>query len=138
MSSDIALFVFDTAYTFVLINVILMVFNLLPIAPLDGWRALLGVIDARTAFNLRQYEQYGFIVLLLLVASTILSLAWLHAQPGGAIKLLYLFFLVFAADTGAGGAPPPAPSPANQPARRRDRRTPRTVMSTAGSSTRPR
>ncbi|MES0874250.1 phosphatidate cytidylyltransferase [Sinimarinibacterium thermocellulolyticum] len=38
---------------------------------------------------------------LLLVASTILSLAWLHAQPDGALKLLYLLFLVFAADTGA-------------------------------------
>jgi phosphatidate cytidylyltransferase len=38
---------------------------------------------------------------LLLVVSTILSLAWLHAQPNGVLKLLYLFFLVFAADTGA-------------------------------------
>jgi Zn-dependent protease len=53
--------------TFIRINVILMIFNLLPIAPLDGWRVLLGVIDARTAYSLRQYEQYGFIVLLLIV-----------------------------------------------------------------------
>ena len=27
---------------------------------------LLGFLDARTAYNLRQYEQYGFIVILLL------------------------------------------------------------------------
>jgi Zn-dependent protease len=67
LSSDIARFAFETAYQFVLINVILMVFNLLPIAPLDGWRVLLGVIDARTAFNLRQFEQYGFVILLLIV-----------------------------------------------------------------------
>lgn len=38
---------------------------------------------------------------LLLIVSTILSLAWLHARPDGALKLLYLLFLVFAADTGA-------------------------------------
>ncbi len=38
---------------------------------------------------------------LLLIVSTILSLAWLHALPGGPLKLLYLLFLVFAADTGA-------------------------------------
>jgi phosphatidate cytidylyltransferase len=38
---------------------------------------------------------------LLLIVSTILALAWLHALPGGPQKLLYLLFLVFAADTGA-------------------------------------
>jgi Zn-dependent protease len=54
---------------------VLMIFNLLPIPPLDGWRVLLGFLDARTAFSLRQYEQYGFIVLLLLVfaGGTLLS-----------------------------------------------------------------
>ncbi|MFA5939405.1 MAG: phosphatidate cytidylyltransferase [Sinimarinibacterium sp.] len=38
---------------------------------------------------------------LLLIVSTILSLAHLHAQANGALKLLFLLFLVFAADTGA-------------------------------------
>lgn len=38
---------------------------------------------------------------LLLILSTILSLARLHGQPDGALRLLYLLFLVFAADTGA-------------------------------------
>ena len=38
---------------------------------------------------------------MLLVVATILSLAWVHALPGGPLKLLYVFFLVFAADTGA-------------------------------------
>lgn len=67
LTNEAAIFAFNTAYTFILINVILMIFNLLPIAPLDGWRVLLGLIDARTAFNLRQFEQYGFVVLLLFV-----------------------------------------------------------------------
>jgi phosphatidate cytidylyltransferase len=37
----------------------------------------------------------------LLIVSTILALARLHAQPDGALRLLYVLFLVFAADTGA-------------------------------------
>lgn len=66
-TSDIAGFLFGVARVFVIINVLLMVFNLLPIPPLDGWRVFLGLVDARTAYSLRQFEQYGFILLLLLV-----------------------------------------------------------------------
>lgn len=35
------------------------------------------------------------------IASTLMALATLHAMPDGVYKLLYLLFLVFAADTGA-------------------------------------
>lgn len=38
---------------------------------------------------------------LLVLATTMLACAHLHAQPDGAIKLLFAFFLVFAADVGA-------------------------------------
>ena len=50
------------AYYFVVINVFLLIFNLLPIPPLDGWRVLLGLVDARTAWQLRQFEQYAAII----------------------------------------------------------------------------
>jgi len=68
-SSEISQFVFNVAITFVQVDVLLLVFNLLPIPPLDGWRALLGLVDARTAMNLRQFEQYGFVVLILLIVA---------------------------------------------------------------------
>lgn len=60
-------FLYGVMTVFLGINVVLFVFNLLPIPPLDGWRVLLGLVDARTAYTLRQYEQYGFIVLILLI-----------------------------------------------------------------------
>ena len=52
-----------------LINVLLMVFNLLPIPPLDGWKVLLGLLDARTAYSLRQFEQYGFVIIILIIVA---------------------------------------------------------------------
>jgi Zn-dependent protease len=48
---------------FIFINVVLFVFNLLPIPPLDGWAVLKGLVSARTAFQLRQVEQYGVLLL---------------------------------------------------------------------------
>ena len=49
------------------INISLFVFNLLPIPPLDGWKVLLGLVDARTSFTLRQFEQYGLILLVFII-----------------------------------------------------------------------
>jgi len=66
MASAAASFVFGVAYSFFAINVFLMVFNLLPIPPLDGWKVLLGLVDARTSYTLRQYEQYGFLLIIVI------------------------------------------------------------------------
>jgi len=60
-------FVLGVAVYFVLINAILFIFNFLPIPPLDGWRMLMGVVDARTAYSLRQFEQYGLFILIALL-----------------------------------------------------------------------
>lgn len=38
---------------------------------------------------------------LLLIGATLLALASLHAMPNGALRLIFLLFLIFAADTGA-------------------------------------
>lgn len=58
--------VIQVLYFFVLINVFLFVFNLIPIPPLDGYRVLLGVIDPRLAWQIRPVlEQYGLFILLI-------------------------------------------------------------------------
>ena len=60
-------FLFSLLLNFALINILLAVFNMMPISPLDGWKVLMGLLPPATAFRLQPYEQYGFIVLLLLL-----------------------------------------------------------------------
>jgi Zn-dependent protease len=45
-------------------NIFLFIFNLLPIPPLDGYKVLAGFLDARVAYQLRRYEPYGFVIIL--------------------------------------------------------------------------
>lgn len=50
---------------FVTINLILMLFNLIPIPPLDGSKVLFAFMDPRTVWRVRPVlEQYGFLILI--------------------------------------------------------------------------
>ena len=58
---------FNVLSLFVLINLVLMVFNLIPVPPLDGSKVLFAFLDRRTEYQVRPIlEQYGFFVLILL------------------------------------------------------------------------
>ena len=55
----------DILYLFVQINILLMIFNLIPIPPLDGSKVLFAFLDRRTEYQIRPFlEQYGFFILL--------------------------------------------------------------------------
>ena len=59
--------VLQVLFLFVFINLVLMVFNLLPIPPLDGSKVLFSFLPPQTAWKWRPIlEQYGFILLLLI------------------------------------------------------------------------
>jgi Zn-dependent protease len=55
-------------------NVVLMVLNLLPLPPLDGGRIAVSLLPNQLAYKYAQIERYGFIILLLLLATGVLSL----------------------------------------------------------------
>jgi Zn-dependent protease len=57
----------EITFFVVLYNLLLAVFNLLPIPPLDGYNVALAFLPPRTAFAVQRYAPYGVIVLLLLV-----------------------------------------------------------------------
>ena len=63
-SSD---FAWQLLFAIVQFNVILGLFNLLPVPPLDGYNLVLPFLPANVAYQVQRYAQYGVIVLLLLV-----------------------------------------------------------------------
>ncbi|HIB53432.1 MAG TPA: hypothetical protein EYO39_01195, partial [Nitrospirales bacterium] len=52
----------------VFINVLLMLFNLLPIPPLDGGRIAVGLLPYQQARTLSGLEPYGMMIVIILIA----------------------------------------------------------------------
>jgi Zn-dependent protease len=55
------------------INLVLMVLNLMPILPLDGGRIVAAMLPPRLSYSYAKLEPYGFIILLILIATHSLS-----------------------------------------------------------------
>jgi Zn-dependent protease len=55
------------------INLVLCIFNFLPIPPLDGSRILTGILPDHLALSYMKIERFGFILILVLAFSGVLS-----------------------------------------------------------------
>ena len=65
---DAPFLVLGILYLFIQINVSLMIFNLIPLPPLDGSHVLLAVVDPQTSWRLREVlSRYGSLILLGLI-----------------------------------------------------------------------
>ena len=68
-SGTITLPIHVMAYYSVMLNLVLMVFNLLPVLPLDGGRIAVGLLPENLAIGLQRTERWGMLIVLLFVAS---------------------------------------------------------------------
>jgi Zn-dependent protease len=64
-------------YTLV-INVILPVFNLFPVPPLDGSKVVMGILPSELAYRYASLERYGFVFIILLMSTNIF---WILLGP---------------------------------------------------------
>lgn len=68
-------FVLNVIGWVVVMNIVLGLFNFIPIPPLDGYNFVLAFLPPRQVFAVQRYAQYGFLALLVLI--------FLSYTPGG-------------------------------------------------------
>ncbi len=61
-----------------LVNVVMFVFNLFPLPPLDGGRILVGLLPYRQAELVSRIEPWGFFIVMALVLAGIVSTLWMQ------------------------------------------------------------
>lgn len=68
-------FFYNVLFAIVLFNIVLFLFNLIPLSPLDGWKILNGLLPADQSYQLMQYERESTFALLLVLMSGFFGLS---------------------------------------------------------------
>jgi Zn-dependent protease len=69
-------------------NISLLVFNLLPIPPMDGGRVLTGLLPYRQAVSFSRIEPWGFFIVLGLAISGLVSDWWMQPLSGFFLSII--------------------------------------------------
>lgn len=88
-----ALFLLACARAGMIINLVLAFLNLLPLPPLDGSRVISSLLPVRQAIAYSKIEPYGFLILIALIVTNVLSYILLPLINGGMYVLSTLLHL---------------------------------------------
>jgi Zn-dependent protease len=83
-------FLIEMAQGGVLVNVVMCVFNLFPLPPLDGGRILVGLLPYRQAMLVSRVEPWGFFIVMALVLAGVVSSLWMRPLMGLTYQLINL------------------------------------------------
>jgi Zn-dependent protease len=83
-------FLVEMAQCGVLVNVVICVFNLFPLPPLDGGRILVGLLPYRQAVLVSRVEPWGFFIVMALVLVGVVSTVWMKPLMGLTYQLINL------------------------------------------------
>ena len=75
------------------VNVVMFVFNLFPLPPLDGGRILVGLLPYQHAALVSRIEPWGFFIVMALVISGVLSNLWMRPLMSLTYGLLDILLL---------------------------------------------
>lgn len=93
---DVSKFIEEILTSSLFLNLALMAFNLLPVAPLDGSKIILAFIPVRFEVAYHQFLQYGpFVLLFLLFSENLIGLPvislWIYTIVGAFLSLFSAF-----------------------------------------------
>ncbi|MBP9907019.1 MAG: site-2 protease family protein [Rhodoferax sp.] len=90
-------FFIEMAQGGILVNVVMFVFNLFPLPPLDGGRILVGLLPYRQAVLVSRIEPWGFFVVMALVVTGVVSSLWMRPLMGLSYEVIKLLLSPLAA-----------------------------------------
>jgi Zn-dependent protease len=83
-------FLVEMAQGGVLVNIVMFVFNLFPLPPLDGGRILVGLLPYRQAMMVSRIEPWGFFIVMALVVAGVVSALWMRPLMNLSFHLITL------------------------------------------------
>jgi Zn-dependent protease len=83
-------FLVEMAQGGVLVNIVMFVFNLFPLPPLDGGRILVGLLPYRQAVMVSRVEPWGFFIVMALVVTGVVSSLWMRPLMNLSLQIITL------------------------------------------------
>jgi Zn-dependent protease len=83
-------FLVEMAQGGVLVNIVMFVFNLFPLPPLDGGRILVGLLPYRQAVMVSRIEPWGFFSVMALVVAGVVSSLWMRPLMNLSLHIITL------------------------------------------------